>query len=59
MGKSVEARIRELEEKLSDLLARWPAHSVPPEMWQEREELEEVLERLRGEDGEEVPEEEN
>lgn len=59
MGKTIEARIRELEGKLSDLMARWPAHSVPPAMWQEREELEEILERLRGEEEDDVPEEEN
>lgn len=38
---------RELEEKLADLLVRWPAHSVPLPMWQQREELEEELERLQ------------
>ena len=42
-------RKRELEEKLADLLARWPAHSVPLQMWQQREELEDELERLREE----------
>ena len=42
-------RIKELEEKLADLKGRWPAHSVPPSMWQELEELEEELEKARGE----------
>jgi len=40
---------KELEAKLADLKGRWPAHSVPPSMWQELEELEEVLERLKRE----------
>ena len=37
---------RELETKLADLKGRWPAHSVPPSMWQELEELEEALLKL-------------
>ena len=41
--------IKELEEKLADLKGRWPAHSVPPKMWQELEELEEELERIKKE----------
>lgn len=36
-------RIREIEEKIADLKARWPPHSVPPAMWQQLEELEEQL----------------
>ena len=39
--------IREIEEKVADLKARWPAHSVPPSMWQELEALEEELEKAR------------
>ena len=42
---SAEKRIREIEEKIADLKARWPAHSVPPHMWQQLEELEEELEK--------------
>ncbi|MBA7473244.1 hypothetical protein ES708_32300 [subsurface metagenome] len=42
-------RIKELEEKLADLKGRWPAHSVPPSMWQELEELEEELEKAKRE----------
>jgi HAMP domain-containing protein len=49
MEKTKGGRIKELEDKLADLKARWPAHSVPPSMWQELEELEEELERLRQE----------
>jgi hypothetical protein len=44
-------RIQEIEEKIADLKARWPAHSVPPSMWQELEELEEELERVKKESG--------
>ena len=42
-------RIKDLEEKLADLKGRWPAHSVPPSMWQELEELEEELEKAKRE----------
>lgn len=47
MEKTKGERIKELEDKLADLKARWPAHSVPPSMWQELEELEEELEKVR------------
>ena len=40
--------IKELEIKIADLKSRLPAHSVPPSMWQELEELEEELEKARG-----------
>ena len=40
-------RIKALEEKLADLKARWPAHSVPPSMWQELEKMENELEKLK------------
>lgn len=39
--------VREIEEKIADLKARWPAHSVPPSMWQQLEELEEKLEKAK------------
>jgi len=45
----VNERIREIEEELTDLKARWPAHSVPPSMWQKLEELEEKLEQAKKE----------
>ena len=35
-----EDKIREIEEQIADLKARWPAHSVPPSMWMQLEELE-------------------
>ena len=37
-------RIKELEHKIADLKASWPAHSVPTSMWVELEELENQLE---------------
>jgi len=36
-------KVKEIEEKIADLKARWPAHSVPPSMWQKLEELENEL----------------
>ena len=39
--------IKEIEEAIADLKARWPAHSVPPKMWQQLEELEEKLEQAK------------
>jgi hypothetical protein len=39
--------VREIEEKIADLKARWPAHSVPPSMWQQLEELEDKLEKVK------------
>jgi hypothetical protein len=39
--------VEEIEVAIADLKARWPAHSVPPHMWQELEELEEKLERAK------------
>ena len=36
-------RIKELEEKIAELKKRWPAHSVPPAMLQELDDLEEAL----------------
>ena len=40
-------RIEELEEQIAELKSRWPAHSAPPTMFQQLEELEEELERER------------
>jgi hypothetical protein len=42
-----EDKVREIEDKIADLKARWPAHSVPLSMWQELEELEEELEEAK------------
>ena len=38
-------RVRELEGQIAELKSRWPAHSVPPTMLQQLDELEEELER--------------
>jgi len=38
-------RIKELEKQIVELKRRWPAHSVPPTMFQQLDELEEGLER--------------
>jgi hypothetical protein len=40
-------RIEELEKQISELKHRFPAHSVPPTMVQQLEELEEELESER------------
>ena len=40
-------RVKEIEDKLADLKARWPAHSVPPSMWQKLEEREDELEKAK------------
>ena len=37
-------KVKEIEAQIAELKARWPAHSVPPRMWQQLEELEEQLE---------------
>ena len=34
---------KEIEQKIAELKARWPAHSAPPRMWEELEELESQL----------------
>ena len=49
MNEDTAKRIEELEERIADLEARLPAHSVPPEMIIELEELEEALEQTRAE----------
>ena len=37
-------RVRDLERKIEELKSRWPAHSAPPAMVQQLDELEEELE---------------
>ena len=50
MSKSeAAARVEQLEKQLADLEARLPAHSVPPSMIAELDELEEVLTEARHE----------
>ena len=45
-------RIKELEKQIADLKSRWPAHSVPPAMMQQLDDLEEELEREKKKTGE-------
>jgi len=42
-----ELSSEELEKRLEDLKGRWPAHSVPPSLHIEREELEEEIARRK------------
>ena len=39
--------VKSIEEEIAELKSRWPAHSVPPHMWQQLEELEEKLEKAK------------
>ena len=48
VSEGAVGRIAELEERIADLRARLPRHSVPPSMIIELEDLEEELERARG-----------
>jgi hypothetical protein len=50
-------RIREIKEKIAELKARWPPHSVPPSMWQQLEALEEELEKAEKESASDVNQE--
>ena len=43
--------IEKIQEEIADLKARWPAHSVPPSMWQKLEELEAKLEQAEKDSG--------
>ena len=47
-----EDKVKKLEEEIADLKARWPAHSVKPDMLQKLEELEEALEQAMREKAE-------
>jgi len=49
MDKMKKERIKELEKQIAELKRRWPAHSVPPTMLQQLDDLEEELERARRE----------
>ena len=46
--KAENDQVKKLEERIADLKARLPIHSIPPSMIQELEELEEELERVKG-----------
>ena len=43
-------QIEELERRLADLKARMPAHSIPPSMMMELDDLEEELAKVRARD---------
>ncbi|MHB9095329.1 MAG: histidine kinase [Eubacteriales bacterium] len=43
----VDDRLSELEKSLEDLQKRWPAHSVKPQMIEERENLEDEIALLK------------
>jgi hypothetical protein len=45
-------QIEEIEAKIAELAGRLPAHSVPPAMLQQLEELEDQLEKAREGDAE-------
>jgi hypothetical protein len=38
-------RIQELQEQIADLKKRWPAHSIPPALLEQLDELEEELDK--------------
>jgi len=40
-------KVKEIEKQIEELKACWPAHSVPPRMYERLEELEEELERQK------------
>jgi molybdopterin synthase catalytic subunit len=42
-----EDAVKEIEQKIADLKARWPPHSVPGRMYQELEDLEDQLEKAK------------
>ena len=50
-----EERVKEIEARIAELEARWPAHSVPPILWREMEQLENELEEARGADAGDRP----
>ena len=51
-GCEMDTDIKEIEARIAELKARWPAHTVPATMERELEELEEKLEAARQARGE-------
>lgn len=47
IGSARQVPLEELEQQLADLQARLPAHSIPPSMIAELDELEEALAQAR------------
>jgi hypothetical protein len=50
-----EKKIEELEEQIAALKSQWPAHSVPPSLLQQLEDLEDTLELERNTIDQEKP----
>jgi hypothetical protein len=48
-GREDARTVGEIEHEIAELKRRWPAHSVPPGMWDELERLENELEKARQE----------
>lgn len=48
-----QKQIQELKERIAELKKHWPAHSVPPALLQELDELEEALADALAEDEQE------
>ena len=46
-GCEMDTDVKEIEAKIAELKARWPAHTVPSSMERELEELEDKLEAAR------------
>jgi len=44
----VAERVKQLEREMAELKRRWPPHTVPPQMFEQLEELEQALEKARG-----------
>ena len=49
----IQERIAEVEAKIAELKAHWPAHSVQPWLLEQLEELEDELEALQREQAQE------
>lgn len=47
MIENIDEKIQELENTISDLKKRWPAHSLKPEMFAQLEDLEDELEKYK------------
>jgi len=47
MKEDLDARIAEVKRKIDDVKKRWPFHSPKPALFQELEDLEVELERLK------------
>jgi hypothetical protein len=50
MGTSESEKVKVLQKEIEELKQNWPAHSVPPALMQQLDELEEALEKALQED---------